>query len=300
MVHKEAKVSRTTVTTPMGKQYLDSKRQKLSKSKSEYELTRNLLGEGANSKVYLGYSKEGKKVAIKIIRKKGLLPHKLEELRSEIEVLETVSNLHTNICSLLAVEEDEEIVKLVFDYFPTNLFDLCSDLGRLYEHEARPLFSQIVDAVQFLHTFKGEDADGICHRDLKLENIMLNEDRTRPLLIDFGFSTFMNAGEMLNKQCGSFHYVCPEIARHQYYDGKKVDMWALGCILYCMVVGRQPFDSEFQDELFDLIKKGAYFPLPKDLTAEARDLIENLLQVNPSKRLTIEEVKSHPWLKKKS
>eukprot|EP01097_Dermamoeba_algensis_P005299 TRINITY_DN3363_c0_g1_i2.p1 TRINITY_DN3363_c0_g1~~TRINITY_DN3363_c0_g1_i2.p1 ORF type:complete len:295 (-),score=46.44 TRINITY_DN3363_c0_g1_i2:167-1051(-) len=260
-------------------------------------VTSTVLGEGSTSQVVLGRTSEGKKVALKIVNKKFLSrPHQREEFFSELQVLKAVSQQNKNICSLLQVIEEVDCYKLVFEYFSCSLFDLCQTAGRLPEPEARTIFSQIVSAVDFLHNYKRRSYDGICHRDLKLENIMLSEDGKRVVVIDFGYSCFVRSGQLLNKQCGSFHYVAPEIVSQESYDGRKTDMWALGCILFALVTGYQPFDSDNTDELFQLIKMGHHESLPKDLSKEVVQLIKGLLETRPERRLTIERTKAHPWL----
>eukprot|EP01097_Dermamoeba_algensis_P010813 TRINITY_DN810_c0_g2_i2.p1 TRINITY_DN810_c0_g2~~TRINITY_DN810_c0_g2_i2.p1 ORF type:complete len:230 (-),score=55.68 TRINITY_DN810_c0_g2_i2:423-1112(-) len=191
-------------------------------------LTSKVLGEGSNSMVMEGRTSSGKKVAVKVIEKQGFSSSQKEELKNEVNVLKQVSGQHKNICSLLSVTEDHQTIQLAFDYYPLSLFDLCNELGPLYEEEAKPLFAQLVSAVAFLHNYQTEHFDGICHRDLKLENIMISEDRNQLALIDFGFSTFIRPGEKLSKKCGSFHYVLRFSEERNTTERKSIaGLWAV-------------------------------------------------------------------------
>jgi len=176
-----------------------------------------------------------------------------------------------------------------------SVFELCEKLGALTEEEAFWIFEQMCLAVSFLHT------NNICHRDIKLENWMFDSTKTRVVLIDFGFSTTCKPGKKLTKRCGSFNYIAPEIVCGLLYDGKQVDMWALGCILFSLLAGYPPFcynEEEGNHTAFEQIASGNYDDLPKTISSSARNLIDHLLTVSPKTRITIEEVLEHPWMQR--
>lgn len=113
---------------------------------------------------------------------------------------------------------------------------------RLTENEARPLFRQLVSGMRYLHKLH------VCHRDLKLTNILIDDD-VNLKLIDFGFSAIGNG--IFKTYCGTPSYMAPELVKKLEYSGKAVDIWAIGVILYKMVTGDYPFGSNF----FGLLKK---------------------------------------------
>lgn len=199
---------------------------------------------------------------------------------------------HPNIIKLIDVIETSDSIYTVMEYCAGGeLFDLVSSHGRLPEAEAKYFFRQIISAVRHLHSV------GLAHRDLKLENILIDSKKVVKLA-DFGLSTSLMDGMILSTSCGSPHYAAPELlTKEELYDGKAVDMWSCGVVLYATLIGAMPFDSNSTATLFKLIRKGKYI-LPKNVNAlsiHAVDLIVRLLQVNPVKRLTITEAEAHPW-----
>ena len=113
-------------------------------------------------------------------------------------------------------------------------------------------------------------------------------------MTDFGLSNIMKDGAYLKTSCGSPNYAAPEIIMGKSYDGTQVDIWSCGVILYAMLCGQLPFDDENISELFSSIKEARYY-MPGFISDSARDLISKMLQPNPLQRLTIKELKTHPW-----
>lgn len=162
---------------------------------------------------------------------------------------------------------------------------------KLVENEAKVIFKQIVSAVRHLHD------NNICHRDLKCTNLLVdNKDKYTPkiILIDFGFSSF--ASKRYKNYLGTPSYMSPEIVKRDYYDGMKVDIWALGVILFKVLVGDYPFGHEEDLALERNICK-ANMEFPTNFPNKCKDIITKCLTVEPGKRSTIKDLQSHSWLK---
>lgn len=132
------------------------------------------------------------------------------------------------------------------------------------------------------------------HRDLKPENLLLDGELNIKL-IDFGLANAMKDSQALSTACGSPNYAAPEVISGQSYGGQEVDIWSCGVILYAMVCGSLPFDDEQLAILFTKIKQGNYH-MPRQISADVKDLIKRMLQTNPVKRITLPEIKRHRWL----
>lgn len=156
---------------------------------------------------------------------------------------------------------------------------------RFSEREAVTVFRQIVSALEYMH------AQDITHRDVKLENIIV--DRNKVKLLDFGFSCISK--EKLKIFCGTPSYMAPEIVSKREYFGGPADLWAAGVLLYYILYGTLPFKSVTNEkELFRKINRGL-FNLQVPGTSEAKDLLKSLLQVEPAQRLSASEALKHPW-----
>ena len=186
-----------------------------------------------------------------------------------------------------------------------ELFDYIIKKDHLSEEEARNIFHQIIDVIDYMHHI------GICHRDLKPENILFDSSRKKIKIIDFGLSNLYytnnneeNYDEDLNfdyleTPCGSPGYAPPEMILGYSYNGLKTDVWSSGIILYAMLCGSFPFDDDSEQILYSKIIKGIFeFPDDIVLSDEAKNLIKKILVVNPCYRATIEDIKNDPWFKK--
>ncbi|XP_074027901.1 maternal embryonic leucine zipper kinase isoform X2 [Leptinotarsa decemlineata] len=171
-----------------------------------------------------------------------------------------------------------------------ELFDHIVEKNRLTESESRMFFRQIVSAVAYLHSL------GYAHRDLKPENILLDKHQNLKL-IDFGLCAKPEGGmeNPLSTSCGSPTYAAPELVLGKQYLGTEVDIWAMGVLLYTLLVGALPFDDDSIDGLYKKILTGKYEE-PPFLSKGSSSLIKSMLQVDPKKRITITELLSHPWL----
>ncbi|KAG6854001.1 hypothetical protein C0991_011658 [Blastosporella zonata] len=168
-----------------------------------------------------------------------------------------------------------------------ELFDYLAEKGRLSEDETKLLFGQLCLAVAYLHD------NGIVHRDLKLENVLLDE-RCRVKLGDFGFTREFEKGSFMETFCGTTGYASPEMLQGKKYQGPEVDVWSLGVILYCLLTGTLPFDDDDEDVMRQMIIKGD-FEDPDWLSIESRNLIKGILQKDVSTRLTIPQILGHSW-----
>ncbi|XP_056629651.1 maternal embryonic leucine zipper kinase-like [Diorhabda sublineata] len=256
--------------------------------KGFYEIEKT-IGCGGFAKVKLAtHLATGEKVAIKIMDK-ALLGVDLARVKMEISALKSVS--HENICKLFQVIETDTHMFLVMEYCSGGeLFDHIVEKNRLTETESRVFFRQIVSAVAYLHSL------GYAHRDLKPENILLDSQQ-KLKLIDFGLCAKPEGGmeNPLFTSCGSPTYAAPELVQGKQYLGTEVDVWAMGVLLYTLLVGALPFDDLNIDSLYRKILTGKYEE-PTFLSSASLRLIKSMLQVDPKKRITIKSLISHPWL----
>lgn len=172
-----------------------------------------------------------------------------------------------------------------------ELFHHIYENGRLPEHEAVRIFRQMISGLSYCHRFN------ICHRDLKPENILMDRNRNIKI-VDFGMAALQPANKWLNTSCGSPHYASPEVIRGNNYRGDKADVWSCGVILYAMLTGTLPFDSEGDyPEVIATVLAGIY-TFPKGLSSSAKDLINRMLQYDPKQRIPMKAMWQHALLKK--
>ncbi|KAL7302382.1 hypothetical protein TKK_0005041 [Trichogramma kaykai] len=246
------------------------------------------LGQGTYGKVQLGINKEtGQEVAIKTIKKcKIETEADLVRIRREIQIMSSVH--HPNIIHIYEVFENREKMVLVMEYAAGGeLYDYLSEHKVLTEVEARRIFRQISTAIFYCHKHK------ICHRDLKLENILLDQNGNAKIA-DFGLSNVFNEQGLLSTFCGSPLYASPEIVNGTPYLGPEVDCWSLGVLLYTLVYGAMPFDGTNFKHLVKQITYSDYFE-PKQ-PSRASPLIKDMLTVSPAQRADIERICSHWWV----
>ncbi|CAN0014686.1 unnamed protein product, partial [Ectocarpus sp. 13 AM-2016] len=229
----------------------------------------------------------GHRVAVKILNRGKIQALDMEDkVKREINILKLCR--HPHIVRLHEIIDTPSDIFMVMEYAPNGeLFDYIVSKGRPTTEEAQRLFQQIVTAVEYCHFHN------IVHRDLKPENLLLDQDNNLKIA-DFGLSNMMRDGEFLRTSCGSPNYAAPEVIMGTLYAGPEVDVWSCGVILYALLCGSLPFDDESIPSLFKKIKSGMY-SLPSHLSALTRDLVPRMLVVDPMKRITIAEIKQHPW-----
>ncbi|CCI47099.1 unnamed protein product [Albugo candida] len=246
------------------------------------------LGIGSFGKVKLAeHEITGHKVAIKILNRNKIRSLDMnEKVRREISLLRKMR--HPHIIRLYEVIDTPTDIFMVLEYVAGGeLFDYIVSKGRLMPEEARHFFHQILSGVEYCHFHR------IVHRDLKPENLLLDADNNVKIA-DFGLSNIMQDGDFLRTSCGSPNYAAPEVISGSLYAGPEVDVWSCGVILYALLCGSLPFDDESIPNLFKKIRGGMY-SLPSHLSEYARDLIPRMLIVDPMKRITIPEIRQHPW-----
>jgi len=138
----------------------------------------------------------------------------------------------------------------------------------------------------------------IVHRDLKPENLLLDYD-SGIKLVDFGLSNTYKQGELLKTACGSPCYAAPEMIAGKRYNGTGVDLWSCGVILFALLAGYLPFEDPNTSNLYKKILS-ADFEMPNFLSPEAQDIITRILTTDPEKRITISQIKMHPWFNLKT
>lgn len=187
---------------------------------------------------------------------------------------------------------DHKKLYLVFEYVDgLDLSDYILENTKISEEKAIKILKQICSTINYLHSIH------ICHRDIKLDNIMVNPETLKIKLIDFGFATKFSDRERLKGKIGTPYYVAPEILKGTY--GKECDMWSIGIMTYYMLVGDPPFNAESDNELFDNIVSNEVQYAPKiwsNISEEAQDFVRNLLIKDPESRMTATKAMSHPWL----
>ncbi|XP_073759886.1 serine/threonine-protein kinase SIK3 isoform X4 [Callorhinus ursinus] len=230
----------------------------------------------------------GVQVAIKIIDKTQLDEENLKKIFREVQIMKMLC--HPHIIRLYQVMETERMIYLVTEYASGGeIFDHLVAHGRMAEKEARRKFKQIVAAVYFCH------CRNIVHRDLKAENLLLDANLNIKIA-DFGFSNLFTPGQLLKTWCGSPPYAAPELFEGKEYDGPKVDIWSLGVVLYVLVCGALPFDGSTLQNLRARVLSGK-FRIPFFMSTECEHLIRHMLVLDPNKRLSMEQICKHKWMK---
>ena len=255
------------------------------------------IGSGSTSKVYNCIRRSDKKeFACKVINKAEVetsFSGLMEQFNLEIKVLKTLNNPH--IIKLEDAFETSDCVYMVLEKCRGGeLFDYVVDKGTLSEEEASKIIRNLTSAVQHMHSLN------VIHRDLKPENLLLtsNGKDAEIKLIDFGLAKVMQ-DDVARSFLGTKGYLAPEMLKRDAYD-KSVDIWALGVICFVLLCGCLPFDddgSRIASESAARKKFTLRFPRwSMNLSSSAKDLLYNLLDVDPKTRYTSQQALSHPWV----
>jgi len=264
---------------------------------SQYHIKDDEFAAGCFGQILLAKDSKNQEVVIKRISKSG--KSNPEEVRKEIEAGKTLS--HKNIAQFIEDFSDEENDYLVFERIHgNNLLQIIE--GRKFvpfsQSKATSIFSQIIDAIEYSHE------QGVIHRDIKLENILM-DSKGKVSVLDFGLCDLVESRESLSsKFCGSLDYVAPEVVSSKQYNGYKVDVYSLGVVLYTLLFAEFPFVVK---DRINAIRNGTNQPsvafteskMKKfGVGEDAKDLIIKMLIANPNERISIEEIIKHPYIRK--
>merc|ERR1711981_183639 len=273
---------------------------------NKYEIIKS-LGEGNTSKVYLGKLIGTEQyAAIKILKEEFLRRDNdsIVSVHNEITILKNLQ--HDGIINMHEYGDAGQVVKpsgrvidnlvyIVMEFVQGGLlFDLCQTMGAMGEDAGRFFLHQMLDSVEYMHSRK------VVHRDLKLENILV-DDNLNLKLADFGFACYKNI-DALNSYRGTMTYMAPEIKEGMQYKGQNVDMFSIGVILFIMVQGIFPFKEARKEEYFyNLLLQGKtdlYFQKVNgtDLSEDFKDLILKLFSFDGDSRPQVEQIRNHPWM----
>jgi serine/threonine protein kinase len=228
------------------------------------------------------------RVAVKLIDHEGI-PSEADRTRlmHEISILRQMD--HPFIAKLFCVLGEPESLAIIQEYAPhSTMFEFLAEHGPCSETQSRYYFMQLIIVIEYLHNSKK-----VAHRDLKLENILLDAYNNIKV-IDFGLShTFTNENQQFTTPCGSPPYLAPELISTGVCT-RTTDIWSLGIVLYALTTGSIPFfHNDFTSLCRQITSKSIHYPLT--LSDDLIDLLKRMLNRNPIERITIEEIKHHGW-----
>ncbi|CAI2385119.1 unnamed protein product [Moneuplotes crassus] len=265
----------------------------------DYYEVKHAIGKGKFGTIKLGvHLKTGKKVAIKIMRKKNMSMQDIVMQKREIEILKICQ--HPSIIRLLDLFENHDYIYIVMEYCKGgDLFTYLEKRNfKIPESKASELSHSITTGIFYLHSF------GIAHRDLKPENILMTDDSddATPKLVDFGLSKIIGPKETCNDPFGTLSYVAPEVLLQKPYD-KSVDLWSLGVIIYLLISGTLPFDDEDDREIARQTLQDEpdfSYKIWKKKDKATIELVSSLLEKEKDDRMDLSSVLQHPWILNKS
>ncbi|ULT91863.1 hypothetical protein L3Y34_009511 [Caenorhabditis briggsae] len=252
-----------------------------------------VLGSGQFGTVYGGiHRRNGQHVAVKLIDKLKFPPNKEDLLRAEVQILEQVD--HPGVVHFMQMLETTDRIFVVMEKLKGDMLEmiLSSEKGRLSERTTQFLVAQILEALRYLHH------QNIVHCDLKPENILLNSNSDFPQvkLCDFGFARIIGEKSFRRSVVGTPAYLAPEVLRNKGFN-RSLDMWSVGVIVYVSLSGTFPFNED--EDINDQIQNAEFMypPSPwKEISENAIEFINGLLQVKMSKRYTVAKAQSHIWM----
>lgn len=215
------------------------------------------------------------------------------------EIMNHRSVKHPNIIRFKEVFLTPTHLAIVMEYAAGGeLFERICTAGRFSEDEARYYFQQLVSGVNYCHSMQ------ICHRDLKLENTLLDgSSESRLKICDFGYSKSAVLHSQPKSTVGTPAYIAPEVLSRKEYDGKIADVWSCGVTLYVMLVGAYPFEDaddprNFKTTIARILSVHYSIPDYVRVSNDCNHLLSRIFVANPEKRITMEEIKKHPWFVK--
>ena len=256
----------------------------------------DIIGKGSYATIKVVKNKNNnEKYAMKIYDKLKLDNSFIKNcIKSEIEVLKLIN--HKNISKLIEdINTETQIIIIqeliegfsLRDYYNKEIKGKKNISSGVY-NVLKKIFKQIFEAMNYLHQ------KDISHRDIKLENILMSNNY-EVKIIDFGFGLYNPSHKKLNFFCGTPKYIAPEIINGNGYLGEKVDLWSLGVLIYKIYCDNYPFKGRSERELYCNIKKGKY-KIPEDIPTNIKNIIINLIVVDPIQRINCEMVLQSPWL----
>jgi len=245
------------------------------------------IGKGGYSHVHLVENKKtGRKYALKCAARFKKGKDRSDRTYTEIRVLEKLK--HKNIISLKGWFEDKETIYLVLEYIPGK------DCSKFFKHklptknQVKSIMTQIIEAITYCHE------NGIVHRDIKLENILI-DDKFNVKLTDFGLCAIKETEyDMFKTTVGTVRYSAPELVKGESYND-SVDVWGIGVILFMLLVGSYPFDGSSKSNIFKRIKEKRIHYSKYNLDRKEIRLLRKLLEKDPEKRIEIEDILDDPF-----
>ena len=268
-----------------------------------------IIEEGRFGPIKIAVDSTGKDVAVKIVKKSIFETNSKKNKKTNVksddhvhilhkrlfkEVLILKSCSHPNIISFVDFYADKDYYYIIAEYNTGgDLFDL-STKRTFTLIEANLIYSQLICALEYLHH------NLIVHRDIKLENILINPLDLKIKLIDFGFATYTKIGHMHSSHCGTLEYCAPEILSGQKYNAFKTDIWSSTMVLYVLIFGKYPWNvrSSAPKTLISQCICSYRYNLAYIKNIILKDFLSKIF-VGPQYRMTIEQIKQHPWMKDK-
>ncbi|KAK6462828.1 kinase-like domain-containing protein [Scheffersomyces coipomensis] len=253
----------------------------------------NFLGEGGFARCFQMKDDSGQIYAAKTVAKASIKNEKTKtKLLSEIKIHKSLK--HANIVNFIDCFEDDINVYILLEICPNqSLMELLKTRKRISEPEVRFFMVQIVGAIKYLHSRR------VIHRDLKLGNIFFDPEMNLKIG-DFGLASVLPSTDSRKYTiCGTPNYIAPEVlggknTGHSF----EVDIWAIGIMMYALLIGKPPFQAKDVQVIYERIKKTEYyFPEDKVISDSAKDLIKDLLSLNPLNRPTINDILNYEWFK---
>jgi len=264
------------------------------KIQDAYEFDKKKIGQGSYGSVCKAKNKATNQVrAVKTISKSRM--KNLERFRLEIAIMKMMD--HPGIIKLFETFEDARYIYLVMELCSGGeLFDRIIDAGHFTESDAAIVMQQMIRAIYYMHENK------VCHRDVKPENFLFytREPIAKNILkkIDFGLACKFEAGKDLTTKAGTPYYVAPQVLQGKY--DQACDLWSAGVIMFVLLCGYPPFYGDTDAQVLQKVRRGEFTFVKEDwksISVDAKDLITNLLKMDPTARFTAGQALTHPWVK---